>query len=40
MKDVCELFMRNHMAEVVRHRTFMSLNKQLVAELTREMVSK
>ncbi|VDI51179.1 ankyrin repeat and BTB/POZ domain-containing protein 1 [Mytilus galloprovincialis] len=40
MKDVCELFMQNHMVEVVRHRTFMSLNKQLVAELTREMVSK
>ncbi|XP_076075167.1 uncharacterized protein LOC143046075 isoform X1 [Mytilus galloprovincialis] len=40
MKDVCELFMQNHMAEVVRHRTFMSLNKQLIAELTRKMVGK
>ncbi|CAG2247081.1 unnamed protein product [Mytilus edulis] len=40
MKDVCELFMQNHMAEVVRHRTFMSLDKQLVAELTRKMVGK
>ncbi|XP_052071152.1 uncharacterized protein LOC127709590 [Mytilus californianus] len=38
MKDVCELFMQNHMAEVVRHRTFMNLNKKLVAELTRKMV--
>lgn len=37
MKDECEHFLQNHMAEVMRHRTYKNLGNDFITELARTM---